>query len=94
MKPSLTSFQLRQSGTYWYHAHTMTQEQDGLYGSIIIRPQNEEKIKDYVILLSEFHEHTGKKIMSNLKKSSEYYIYTHQTIFLIFSLSVRKAGLF
>jgi FtsP/CotA-like multicopper oxidase with cupredoxin domain len=31
------TFPLIQSGTYWYHSHTMLQEQSGLYGSIIIR---------------------------------------------------------
>ena len=87
IKPGETftyKFPLRQSGTYWYHAHTLTQEQDGLYGSIVIRPKNKEKIKDYVILFSEFHEHEGQKIMSNLKKSSEHYIYTHRTLFDFF----------
>jgi len=38
-----TTFQYRipinQSGTYWYHSHTMLQEQKGVYGSIIIHPK-------------------------------------------------------
>ena len=29
-------FKVRQSGTYWYHAHSKGQEQDGLYGSLVI----------------------------------------------------------
>ena len=32
-------FALKQSGTYWYHSHTMLQEQSGVYGSIIIEPK-------------------------------------------------------
>lgn len=42
IKPG-TTFQYRipinQSGTYWYHSHTMLQEQKGVYGSIIIHPK-------------------------------------------------------
>ncbi|MCB0541413.1 MAG: multicopper oxidase domain-containing protein, partial [Bacteroidetes bacterium] len=30
---------INQSGTYWYHSHTMLQEQKGVYGSIIIHPK-------------------------------------------------------
>jgi len=32
-------FPLAQSGTYWYHSHTGLQEQEGLYGGIVIRPK-------------------------------------------------------
>ena len=28
-------FPLKQSGTYWYHSHTMLQEQSGVFGSIL-----------------------------------------------------------
>ncbi|MEW5976358.1 MAG: multicopper oxidase domain-containing protein [Acidobacteriota bacterium] len=30
-------FDLLQSGTLWYHSHTMLKEQRGLFGSLIIR---------------------------------------------------------
>ena len=76
-------FKVRQSGTYWYHAHSRGQEQDGLYGSIVIHPQHEDHIKadrDYVILFSDFHEDDADTIMANLKKSSEYYVYTQRTV--------------
>ncbi len=76
-------FKVRQSGTYWYHAHSKGQEQDGLYGSIIIHPKDEDHIKadrDYVILFSDFHEDDANTIMANLKKSSEYYVYTQRTV--------------
>ncbi len=29
-------FPIRQTGTYWYHSHSGLQEQQGLYGSIVI----------------------------------------------------------
>ena len=87
-------FKIRQDGTYWYHAHSMAQEQDGHYGSIIIHPKGGDKIKtdrDYVVLLSDFHEDEGNTIMSNLKKSSEYYVYVRRTLGDFFS-SAKKDG--
>jgi len=35
-------FDLKQSGTYWYHSHSGFQEQTGLYGSIIVEPREPE----------------------------------------------------
>ena len=91
-------FKIRQDGTYWYHAHSMAQEQDGHYGAIIIHPKNGDqdkgKIKvdrDYVVLLSDFHEDSGNTIMSNLKKSSEYYVYVRRTLGDFFT-DVKKNG--
>ena len=37
-------FKIRQSGTYWYHAHSKGQEQDGLYGSLIIYPKGKKPL--------------------------------------------------
>ena len=87
-------FNIRQDGTYWYHAHSMVQEQDGHYGSIIIHPKsgNAEQVdRDYVVLLSDFHQDEGMTIMSNLKKSSEYYVYVRRTLGDFFS-SVKEDG--
>jgi CopA family copper-resistance protein len=87
-------FKIRQDGTYWYHAHSMAQEQDGHYGSIVIHPKGGDKIKterDYVVLFSDFHEHEGRTIMSNLKKSSEHYVYVRRTLGDFFS-SVKEHG--
>ena len=75
-------FKVRQNGTYWYHAHSAGQEQDGHYGSIIVHPK-EEHIKierDYVVLFSDFHEDEASTIITNLKRSPEYYIYIRRTV--------------
>lgn len=86
IKPNQTftyRFKVRQDGTYWYHAHSAIQEQDGHYGSIVIHPKDEDYVKaerDYVVLLSDFHEDDGRTIMRNLKKSSEYYVYIRRTV--------------
>ncbi len=73
-------FKVRQSGTYWYHAHSKGQEQDGLYGALVIYPKGKQPLatheqaqRDYVIMLSDFHESSSAQIMANLKKSAEYY---------------------
>ncbi len=74
---------IRQSGTYWYHAHSMGQEQDGHYGSIVITPKGRDPVqadRDYVVVLSDFHEEDSDEIMANLKMSSEYYQYDRRTV--------------
>ena len=80
-------FKVRQSGTYWYHAHSKGQEQDGLYGTLVIYPKEKKPIaaheqaeRDYVVMLSEFHESSGTQIMANLKKSAEYYQNQRETV--------------
>ena len=77
-------FPIRQSGTYWYHSHSKGQEQEGHYGSFIIHPKQarkEETVeRDYVIVLSDFHEDHSSEILANLKRDSEYYVYTRQTV--------------
>ncbi len=76
-------FKIRQDGTYWYHAHSMGQEQDGHYGSIVIAPKGKDPVqadRDYVVLLSDFHDEDSWDIMSNLKMSAEYYQYARRTV--------------
>lgn len=69
-------FTLEQSGTYWYHAHANTQEQDGLYGAFIIQPQSKPEYKytkEYVVVMSDWSNVKGEKILANLKKDGDYY---------------------
>ncbi len=75
-------FKIRQTGTYWYHAHSMGQEQDGHYGSIVISPKVDpvKADRDYVVLLSDYTDEESSIIMANLKMSSDYYAYARRTI--------------
>lgn len=75
-------FPIRQSGTYWYHAHSMGQEQDGLYGAFIIAPKHETIAadRDYVVMLSDLSEENSDEIISNLKMSSDYYANARLTL--------------
>ncbi len=69
------TFQLRQSGTYWYHSHTNLQEQRGMYGAIVIYP-SEPKIKvdkDIVLVLSDWTDENPKEVLRTLKRGSEWY---------------------
>src|SRR3546814_14858295 len=48
IKPGKTfpyAFKIRQRGTYWYHSHSVAQEQEGLFGSIVIDPAGQEPVK-------------------------------------------------
>ncbi|MDP2421397.1 multicopper oxidase domain-containing protein [Sediminibacterium sp.] len=68
------TFPLIQSGTYWYHSHTMLQEQSGLYGSIVIHPAIEEpKLKEYVVLLSDWTDENPHQVLRYLKRGGEWY---------------------
>lgn len=69
-------FKIRQAGTYWYHAHTHLQEQEGLYGAFIIdpiKPPAYHYMKDYVIVLSDWSNTSAEQVYRNLKKTGEYY---------------------
>jgi len=69
-------FVLKQSGTYWYHAHAGLQEQQGLYGAFLIDPHQRPAYrynKDYVIVLSDWSNTDPEQILSNLKKEGDYY---------------------
>ena len=76
-------FKIQQSGTYWYHSHSDMQEQAGLYGPIIIEPVKPEPYRydrDYVIMLSDWTDQGPHTVMSKLKKQSDYYNYSQQTV--------------
>ena len=70
-------FPLRQTGTYWYHSHTMLQEQSGLFGSIVIEAQNKtnkiDQIPDKVLLLSDWTNKNPKNVLRLLKRGSDYF---------------------
>ncbi|MDA3578699.1 copper resistance system multicopper oxidase [Acinetobacter ursingii] len=92
-------FKVRQNGTYWYHSHSKGQEQDGLYGAFVIYPKDktpltaaEKTDKDYVVLLSDFHNSTSDQIMKNIKKEADYYQNRRETVFDVLK-HVKRDGL-
>ena len=92
-------FKVRQNGTYWYHSHSKGQEQDGLYGAFVIYPKgktplaaHEKAERDYVVMLSDFHEKTSDQIMKNIKKEADYYQNRRETVFDVLK-QVKRDGL-
>ncbi len=75
-------FKLRQSGTYWYHSHTMLQEQKGVYGAIVIHPKKNQVHADReaVVVLSDWSDEDADQILRNLKKDGDYYLYKKGTL--------------
>ncbi|WP_026450187.1 multicopper oxidase domain-containing protein [Aequorivita capsosiphonis] len=78
IKPGTTfkyEFPLKQSGTYWYHSHTMLQEQSGVFGSLLIHPKEKtlEYDKDLIVMLSDWTNEKPKTVMRNLKRGNEWY---------------------
>ncbi len=64
-------FQLRQSGTYWYHAHSLFQEQAGLYGALVIDPLEPPPYRfdrEHVVLLSDWTDLDPAALHRRMKK--------------------------
>jgi len=88
-------FQVKQSGTYWYHSHSSFQEQSGLYGAIVIEPKNGERVKadrEYVVMLSDWVDGDPAKVFSKLKKMSDFFNTNQPTVGQFLS-DVRQNGL-
>ena len=68
-------FRLKQSGTYWYHSHSGFQEQQGVYGAIIIDPKMVTKKYDIdtPMILSDWIDTNPNKVYANLKKEGDFY---------------------
>ena len=76
-------FDVKQSGTFWYHSHSDFQEQTGMYGAIVIDPKQPEPFaydRDYVVMLSDWSDEDPKKIYATLKKFSHYYNFRERTV--------------
>ena len=86
IKPHTTftyQFPIRQSGTYWYHSHSGLQEQEGLYGAIIIDPAEPEVHqyeREYVIVLSDWTFESASRVFGKLKKMSDNYNFQQRTL--------------
>lgn len=75
-------FNVKQSGTYWYHSHSRFQEQTGLYGPIVVEPRGGERFptaRDYVLMLSDWSDDNPETVLANLKKMSDFYNFNEPT---------------
>ena len=88
-------FKVRQTGTYWYHSHSGYQEQEGIYGPMIIYPKGPDPVaydREFVVLLSDWKDDDPADVHANLKASSDYYNYAQRTVFDFFD-DVTEQGL-
>ncbi|WP_296235501.1 copper resistance system multicopper oxidase [Pseudomonas sp. UBA4617] len=76
-------FKVQQNGTYWYHSHSGFQEQVGVYGAVVIDAKEPEPFtydRDYVVMLSDWTDEDPARVLSKLKKQSDYYNYHKRTV--------------
>ena len=69
-------FQLKHTGTYWYHSHTGLQEQRGVYGAIVVTPRGGERMKtdhDEVLQLSVWTNMHPYEVMRTLMRGSDWF---------------------
>ncbi|MHB1944098.1 MAG: copper resistance system multicopper oxidase [Metallibacterium sp.] len=88
-------FPVRQTGTYWYHSHSGFQEQQGLYGPIVVEARDGARIRsdrDYVLMLSDWTDQNPDTILATLKRQSDYYNF-HQPTALDFMRDVERTGM-
>ena len=67
------TFPIVQNGTYWYHSHSMLQEQLGMYGAIVIHKRNEAPKKELTVLLSDWTNEKPERIERSLHNATDWY---------------------
>lgn len=88
-------FTVNQNGTYWYHSHSGFQEQQGVYGALVIEAKEPEPFtydREHVVLLSDWTDEDPKRVFGKLKKQSDYYNFHKRTV-VDFFRDVRDRGL-
>ncbi|HVU98083.1 MAG TPA: multicopper oxidase domain-containing protein [Puia sp.] len=73
MKTYTAVFPIVQNGTYWYHSHTMLQEQIGLYGAIVIHKRQWTEEKEQVVLLSDWTDEAPYEVQRSLHYATDWY---------------------
>lgn len=73
MSEHVFEFPLVQHGTYWYHSHTMLQEQSGMYGAIVIQPRQPLNNPEKVVLLSDWINESPNQVERSLHYATDWY---------------------
>jgi CopA family copper-resistance protein len=66
-------FPIVQNGTYWYHSHSMLQEQSGMYGAFIIHKKGNNTEKEYTVLLSDWTNEKPERVERSLHNATDWY---------------------
>ena len=69
----LFKFPIVQNGTYFYHTHTMFQEQSGMYGALVFRKRNEAPMKEYTMVLSDWTDEKPAEVNRRLHNATDWY---------------------
>jgi len=69
----LYKFPVIQNGTYWYHSHTMLQEQSGMYGALIFNKKNEPAIPALPVVLSDWTDMNPAEVDRSLHNASDWF---------------------
>lgn len=88
-------FKLKQAGTYWYHSHSGFQEQQGVYGAIVVDPAETEPFpsdREHAIVLSDWSDENPQTIFATLKKNAHVYNRSRRTLAQLMS-EVRQNGI-
>ena len=87
-------FTVKQNGTYWYHSHSGFQEQQGVYGPLVIEPREPDPFRydrEHVVLLTDWTDEDPERVFTKLKKQSDYYNFRQRTLG-DFVRDVRRTG--
>ena len=76
-------YQVRQSGTYWYHSHSSLQEQVGHYGPLILEPRGRDPVgydREHVVVLSDWTFRDPHRVLAVLRKEGGYFNFQQRTL--------------
>ncbi|MEQ1726977.1 MAG: copper resistance system multicopper oxidase [Vicinamibacterales bacterium] len=88
-------FTVKQWGTYWYHSHSGFQEQQGVYGPLVIDPREPDPVtfdREHVVMLTDWTDERPGRVFKKLKKRSNYYNFRQRTL-TTFIRDVKEHGL-
>ena len=86
IKPGETfdyEFEVKQSGTYWYHSHSGMQEAMGQYGAIVIDPAGADPVaydREHIVVLSDWSFMDPMEQLRKLKAMGGYFNHNKQTL--------------
>jgi CopA family copper-resistance protein len=69
----LYKFRLKQNGTYFYHAHTTTQQQNGLYGAFIIHKAKPDTLREINLVISDWTNENPNQVYRSLRSQTDWY---------------------
>ncbi len=69
----LYKFPIIQNGTYWYHSHTMLQEQSGMYGALIFNKPKEPAIPTVPIVISDWTDMKPMEVDRSLHSATDWF---------------------